>query len=219
MTRDIISKYGEWWLPASERLGLRWFVDSPRGERPEVVDAAMNHVVDPDKMIALDVGAHVGTWTIELAKHFRHTHAFEPLMPTWIALVHNMQERGIPHQRVTAWMTGVGDTLSNCRPHGMMNATMSSYIDPTDTGVIPVIALDDINWGKVGLVKIDVEGMEYHVIKGAQRLLETHHPVLVIEWKPDRLNRHGDFEAKIEAILNRYGYKLAEQLEIDRIYV
>ena len=218
MSQDIIHKYGEWWMPSSEKLGLRWF-DNPRGERPEVIDAAMNHVVDPDKLIALDVGAHIGTWTVELAKHFAHTHAFEPLMPTWIALAHNIEERDIPHSRATPWMIGVGDMLGNCRPHGMMNATMSSYVDPRDTGCIPVISLDAMSWGKVGLVKIDVEGMEYHVIKGAQMILETYHPVLVIEWKLDRLNRHGDFEPKIEAILNSHGYRLAEQLEIDRIYV
>ena len=218
MSLDILRKYGEWWLPASEELGLKWF-DNPRGERPEVIDAVLKHVVSPDKSIALDVGAHVGTWTLELSKHFQHTHAFEPVTPTWLALVHNLESRDIPPSKATAWMMAVGDKLANCRPVGMMNATMSSYVDPNNPGRVPMIALDDMAWGKIGLIKIDVEGTEYHVMKGAERLLETHHPILVIEWKPGRLNRHGDFEGKIEAILNQHGYRLAEQLEIDRIYV
>ena len=83
-----------------------------------------------------------------------------------------------------------------------------------------MLAVDDINWGKVSLIKIDVEGFEYFVLKGAQRTIEAHHPVLVIEWKPKKcLNRWGDYEGKIEAMLRGWGYELKEQLEIDRIYV
>lgn len=213
-----LKKHGEWWLPGSEELGLKWF-DNPRGERPEVIDAAMAYVKNPGGKIALDVGAHIGTWAIELAKHFEHTHAFEPIMPTWLALAHNLEARNIPPGKATPWMVAVGDTLSNCRPTGTMNATLSSYVDPNMGGRIPVIALDDIEWGNVGLLKIDVEGFEYFVLRGARRTMENHHPILVIEWKPGRLNRFGDFEGRIESIIASLGYRLAEQLEIDRIYV
>lgn len=214
----MLKKHRDWWMPESEDLGLKWF-NNPRGERPEVIDAAMGHVTNAPDKIALDVGAHIGTWAIELAKHFKHTHCFEPITPTWIALAHNLEARDISPEVVTPWPIAVGDRLSNCRPTGTMNATLSSYVDPEMRGRVPMIALDDIEWGKVGLLKIDVEGYEYYVLKGAERTLENYHPVLVIEWKPGRLNRFGDFETKIEAILNRHGYRMAEQLEIDRIYV
>lgn len=212
----LIKKHGSWWLPATEDLGLKWF-DNERGERPEVIDAAIRKVTSFD--IALDVGAHVGTWTVELPRHFTHVHAFEPIISNWIALAYNLEQRNVSSDKVTPWLVAVADKMANCRPTGIMNATMSSHIDPGKGGRVPVIALDEICWGKVSLIKIDVEGCEWHVLKGAERLLEFHHPTLVIEWKEHRLNKHGDYMPQIEALLEHHGYRLAEQLEIDRIYV
>ena len=227
-----LKKYGVWWLPAGETLGLDWF-DNPRGERPEVIDAALRHCGSFD--VALDVGAHVGTWAVELSRRFAHTHAFEPVLVTWIALAHNLHDRGIAPERVTPWMAAVGDRMGNCCPVMMANATMSSYVDPSKGGLVPMLALDAVRWSpegssvspassgggqlKVSLLKIDVEGGEWHVLAGAERLLEAHHPTLAIEWKPPRLNRYGDYERRIVQLLAKHGYRLAEQLEIDRIYV
>lgn len=213
---SLVKKHAYWWVPTSEELGLKWFTNS-RGERPEVCDAAIRHCKTFD--IALDCGAHVGTWMVNLAPHFQHVHGFEPIVTTWMALAHNLEERKVPPERVTPHLSAVSDISGNCRPTGTMNATMSSHIDPNMPGRVPVLALDDRYWGHVSLIKIDVEGCEYHVLKGATRLLEYQHPTLVIEWKPEKLNKHGEYLSRIEALLVKYGYRLAEQCEIDRIYV
>lgn len=42
--------------------------------------------------------------------------------------------------------------------------------------------LDDIAFtGKIDLVKIDVEGMEPEVLRGARALVERHSPVIIFE--------------------------------------
>jgi FkbM family methyltransferase len=212
----MLKKAGEWWVPKSEVLGLKWF-DNPRGERPEVVDAALRHCTG--RHVALDVGAHVGTWAVELSKHFERVHCFEPSVSNWLALAQNLSVRKTPVGRTTLWLAAVGDRLSNCITHFASNASMSSYVKSDEPGGIPMIALDDIQWGKVSLIKIDVEGLEYHVLRGAERLIETQHPMLVIEWKDHRLNRWGEYSMRMEHMLSGWGYRLAEQLEIDRIYV
>jgi FkbM family methyltransferase len=53
---------------------------------------------------------------------------------------------------------------------------------------VPVVALDDYfsESDKVTLLKIDVEGAEFAVLKGAERILRQHAPLLVFECE----NRH-----------------------------
>ena len=51
-----------------------------------------------------------------------------------------------------------------------------------------VVALDDYfpAGERISLLKVDVEGAELHVFKGAERILKTCHPLLVFECE----NRH-----------------------------
>lgn len=214
----ILKKHGHWWLPQGEELGLKWF-ENERGERPEVIDAALR--VTQRRDVALDVGAHVGTWTVGLVPHFAHVHAFEPALVNWMALATNLEERKMGDGRATIWNAAVGERLDSTRPHFASNGSMSSWIEPADKGAIPVVPLDALPFGPVSLIKIDVEGYEYFVLRGARTLIARDHPTLVIEWKTGdhHLNRWGPNEPLIAEMLAGWGYKLAEQMEIDRIYV
>lgn len=59
----------------------------------------------------------------------------------------------------------------------------------------------------VGLIKIDVEGMEPDVLDGASELIKADHPILVIEINKDALARYGCTSALIYDFLEEYGYK------------
>ena len=55
---------------------------------------------------------------------------------------------------------------------------------------MPVIALDDLHLdGRVRLMKMDVEGAEPLVVRGATRLLAEHRPVILSELHPTQLER------------------------------
>ena len=43
----------------------------------------------------VDIGAHIGTWTVLMAPHFNMTHAFEPCKDTYNHLCGNLALRGI----------------------------------------------------------------------------------------------------------------------------
>ncbi len=52
---------------------------------------------------------------------------------------------------------------------------------------VEVIALDSvIGESKVDLIKIDVEGFEPEVLKGAENCIKRHHPTLIIEISQER---------------------------------
>ncbi len=72
---------------------------------------------------------------------------------------------------------------------------------------VPVVALDDYfnEADKVAVLKIDVEGAELDVLKGAERILRRHGPLLVFECE----NRHLA-TGKVEDVfswLNGLGYE------------
>jgi FkbM family methyltransferase len=46
---------------------------------------------------------------------------------------------------------------------------------------VPIVALDDLDLGSVGFIKIDVEGFEIDVLQGAMRLIKRHKPAIYIE--------------------------------------
>jgi hypothetical protein len=46
-------------------------------------------------------------------------------------------------------------------------------------GVKPLDSLVDVN--NIWFMKLDVEGLEYEALKGAKRIIEENHPIILIE--------------------------------------
>jgi len=61
--------------------------------------------------------------------------------------------------------------------------------------------LEDLKIKKVQLIKIDVEGAEELVLKGALKTLKKSHPKIVFESRPQNLKN-------IEDILKNFDYKI-----------
>lgn len=57
------------------------------------------------------------------------------------------------------------------------------------------------------VVKIDVEGHELEVLRGAGRLLRDHRPLLLLEIHMDLLERRGTRPGEIVALLRGHGYR------------
>lgn len=51
---------------------------------------------------------------------------------------------------------------------------------------VNVVRLDDIVFESVSFIKLDVEGAEFDVLKGARRILRSHRPVLAFEFGRSR---------------------------------
>jgi FkbM family methyltransferase len=67
--------------------------------------------------------------------------------------------------------------------------------------IFPVRRLDHVLRGPVAVLKVDVEGMEIQVLRGAARILDWHRPVVFAEaW--DR--RHA---AELESLLREFGHR------------
>jgi len=167
--------------------------------------------------IVLDVGAHIGIHTIHLAKIARFVYAIEP-EPSNLKLliknilVNNVEEKvsiipceissidGFVSFYVSSESTGAHHVLSNkdSTKHGTILKIQAYTLD---TLLFDILGIDHVD-----VIKIDVEGHELEVIKGAQKLFQRYPPrIIVVETKRN--------SKLLKVLINKYGYKLVNILD------
>lgn len=147
--------------------------------------------------LIIDVGANIGTYTSlfsELVGIDGRVIAFEPVPQTFAILAAN--SLGFKFNNVTLLNAALSDKKSYygsrilvpesvsginnyCRAHLSTAAGSSAMGTLITTFPLDVFDIDR----KVSLVKIDVEGFELEVLRGMRRLIECHHPYLIVETK------------------------------------
>jgi FkbM family methyltransferase len=150
------------------------------------IAAALFGALYPDRCI-VDVGANVGLHCLAWSR-LAPVVALEPAPETFARLQANVAANGLQH-RVSTLCTAAGDTVGDVE---FFVATDSGFSSLKDTGhapireqiEVPCTTLDALAAqlpGPVGLLKIDVEGLERAVIAGAAELLRRDRPVLMVE--------------------------------------
>lgn len=185
--------------------------------------AAVRHMKGPDCFrLAIDVGAHVGLITKQLACWFNRVIAFEPNPVNRECLMANTAQ--CTNVVVRPEALGANVELRGIRMHDT-NSGDSWLHGPDASAAVSVatIPLDslklDAGQRRVGLLKIDVQGGEYHVLQGAEQLLRQHHPVILMECEPEMPEqRFGVAESAARDFLVRLGAKRRERISRDYIY-
>lgn len=150
----------------------------------------------------VDIGANVGTCTVPWAKHCKgwgHVTAFEPQERIYYALAGNvalnncMNVKAV-HGAVSSLSGTIRvprinyEVLSNFGGIAMREGLLVhgpgqdlSY-DKHEMDVVNCFALDDSKLSRLDILKIDVEGMEIDVLKGANATIGKLKPVVITEW-------------------------------------
>ncbi len=156
---------------------------------------------------ALDVGANRALYTIPLRTLASKVHAFE-------ALPHLAERLRVAYPEVRVHHLAVSDREAVVKLRMPGRNTSWATIETSNAlekarGAIHEIEvraqpLDALELGAVGFIKIDVEGHELAVLRGAQALLARDQPVLLIELE----ERHspGAVESA-RALLGGLGYE------------
>ena len=138
--------------------------------------------------VFVDVGAHIGRYSFVLAKLFPNAKviAIEPNPEAYQALIKGIKANGL--RNVTALNIALSDFDGVAHLYIKYNTAISSLVEGDDSFKIinvPVKRLDtvmeELGINKVDIIKIDVEGDEFHVIKGAVNTIKKYKPVLIIE--------------------------------------
>jgi FkbM family methyltransferase len=135
--------------------------------------------------------------------------AFEPNPLARECLLHNT--RNLPN--VTVYPYALGDTAGTV-PLSSNNANMGgAYVgEHMKLGDVPVRCLDQWEFAP-DFIKLDVEGYEFKALMGAQKTIEKHHPLMVIEINREALRRQNACPEDIYGFLKNMGYRFAVMQE------
>jgi len=150
------------------------------GEFSEGEVELFRRLIKPDWTV-LDIGANMGAHTVALANLAKCVHSFEPQNILFKILESNVKVNNLPN--IFTYKAGVGSKLETIlipeldysKP-GNFGATSLG----TGLNVVPLLTLDMLNLD-CQFIKIDVEGMELEVIKGAMNTISLCRPILYVE--------------------------------------
>lgn len=166
--------------------GPLWVFESDRGcsgmlreygEYSELELALMKSYISPDSTV-LDIGAHIGAFTIPLAKYAKKVYAIEPQASVRELLERNIELHNLTNVEVIPYAIDFEPGIKHYTP----NPAAMGSIQMLSEGELEVqaVSLDFLNL-KPDFIKIDVEGMELAVLAGARDTLFNHQPYLLLE--------------------------------------
>jgi FkbM family methyltransferase len=161
-----------------------------------------------------DVGAHIGFISLLMARRYpdRIVHAFEASPSTHASLIANLKLNGISNVR--AYQAAVADYEGslefNADPRYRATNSIALESD-THKVLVPCVTIDNFvrrqNINQIALLKIDVEGYEAVVLKGAEETLKNIHMVFY-EVCPSNNRKAGtDIELPFR-ILTEHGFAI-----------
>lgn len=164
---------------------LRWhFLRRPKSAE---IELAFLKKIIPKDAVTVDVGANYGLYTRELARRSRRVHAFEPAKAMVDMLRVTSASNVRIHHVAVSDREGVA-TLSVPVTGDQAVHSLASIEQGADeeagsclSEVVRTVRLDRAVQDDVAFIKIDVEGHELSVLKGAVGLLKRSRPVFLVE--------------------------------------
>lgn len=172
----------------------------------------------------IDVGANVGYLSAigaNLVGETGEVHAFEPIPLYFEALkrlvLHNPKYHIVVNQCALGENNGQAK-IDFAKPPYIGGSSMASGVLPNniprDTIEVPVMRLDDyieqkrIKKDKISLIKIDVEGFEFSVLKGLQKYFENtnYQPPIICEIVPSAYPLLQTSRQELIDYMKQYGY-------------
>lgn len=160
----------------------------------------------PEHACIFDIGANMGCMTLQFARAAStgHVFAFEPTDYAYMKLLSNMDLNPALKKRITAVKKFASDrSMIAPRPFAMASWKTDRFTSKghlvhggieRKTSLAPCVTLDEFceehHVCKVDLIKIDVEGQELSVLKGARNILQSFRPVVIFETGQYQMDEH-----------------------------
>jgi FkbM family methyltransferase len=167
--------------------------------------------------VVLDLGAQTGCFTL-LAKYFPNSawYAFEPITEAATTLQNNLTLNDIHnvsvHQMAVTDFSGT-ITLKMPSMHAWGLSTIGSNpmrFTPVMEREIQCINLDSFidaqKINKVHFMKLDTEGSELSILRGAQKMIMRDRPIMLIEYNDINMQQCSISKQELHAFLKELGY-------------
>ena len=161
----------------------------------------------------LDVGANIGTSSLNFSNLFKKVYGFEPDETTFKIYNLNIKNK----KNIYPLNFGLGNT----------NSIKKFYVDDLNKGEsslkpeikknkiifnVRIKKLDDlkINFSDLSFIKVDIENGENDFFKGAKKIINNFKPIIVFEYRKKRGFKNLNFPSVLE------GYCFFEYMEKDK---
>lgn len=180
-------RFDRWMLPEGETHLLdimrrtNRHVDGRLVYQYHKYEAALRFV--KQRRVAIDIGAHVGMWSWVMARDFEKLVAFEPVAAHADCWSANMADR----KNAALYRIAMGDSDRHVTLRRDGESTGDTCIVTDGVGqAADQRQLDNFDFHNIDFIKIDCEGYELFVLRGAKETILRNKPVMIVEQKPHR---------------------------------
>ena len=167
--------------------------------------------------VFVDIGANVG-WHTALASAMvgvdGHVYAIEPNPDNARLIAHTIERNSLSNVHLVPIALGESTGFASFRTAigsngGFLDHDERDSLDPNVT-IVPTMRFDDLDIPRVDVVKIDVEGAEPLVFRGATATIERDRPVIVFEFSCEMTERVSGVAPRDHLeMFASYGYTLS----------
>jgi FkbM family methyltransferase len=179
-----------------------------------------DNFANPDKNI-IDIGAHVGWYTVNFANKCNHVYSFECSPKSFNYLCANIALNNIDY-KVTKYNCALSNNegltkyyIRDPKDGGGNGISKFEYdiINKTPSIDVPKKTLDSFEFKNINFIKIDVEGHEKEVLEGAvQTIINNDYPKILFESWDEHHEKNGYPAIKLKQelfeFLHGLGYKI-----------
>lgn len=208
-------KIGNWWF-ADNDINRHDQSDCLWGEyksNQEMINVIEEKFFNKERFHALDIGANIGFMTAYFGSKWNHVTSFEPTPSIFECLVKNCTRPNIDlknlalsdqNKKVLFAVSGKSEVNQIISDDKILTKHWKSI-------VVPAMTLDSLNLNDIDVIKIDVEGHELSVVKGAEDTIKKFKPLIAIEISYE--NKILDKEISKDhnhalTLLKSWGYKI-----------
>jgi len=185
----------------------------------EIIDLILKN--SKQNWVVFDIGANIGYYTIPIAKKLSqmngYVHAFEPLNNNFSSLKLSVEKNGT-ESNIVLNKFALGDFIGNIdiiktekgnSSNAVLSFNDSEYEKDLTKETIAIKTLDEYtpNVQRCDLIKVDIEGAEYFLIKGGLKFIEKYKPIIYGEFNAFFLKKFGYSVLDIWQLLKPLGYQ------------
>ena len=154
---------------------------------------------------AIDGGANYGIMSYNLNSKFSKIYAFEVDTPVRECLKKNVEKFQLDN--VVVCDCGLSDKEELVALNYLKN-TFGTYINKEVSGTNICKTLDSFELPEVGFIKLDCEGYEPYILKGAEQTIKKYKPVILMEEKNYSSRYYGEEGNLAVELLLAWGYTM-----------
>lgn len=165
---------------------------------------------------AIDVGGNLGLWSRVMCLDFENVDAFEPVTEYC-----QYFEKNAPKAKLHNIALSDEETILTmaCATDGSCGDTAPQVNKRKEKALqdVETVLLDSFGFTDVDFIKVDCEGYEYHVLRGAEQTILENKPVIIVEQKPNKGKKYGYADDEAVKYLKSLGMKQYQVISGDYI--